>query len=76
MDQFCASLGRHGSALLLDCRDNTYRSVKIPQGYKFVAVHSGIKRKLESKMTFRVTPFTIFYLLAETPILVNFAGRT
>jgi galactokinase len=48
MDQFCSSIGRHGQALLIDCRDNTHRNVKIPLGYAFVAVHTGISRKLDS----------------------------
>lgn len=32
MDQFCASLGKLGQALLIDCRDNTHRNIKIPWG--------------------------------------------
>ena len=48
MDQFVASLGRYGKALLIDCRSNDYRHVPIPPGYGFVAVHTGIHRKLDS----------------------------
>jgi galactokinase len=48
MDQFCASLGKHGQALLIDCRDNTHRNIKIPLGNTLVAVHTGIRRKLDS----------------------------
>jgi len=48
MDQFCASLGRQGQALFIDCRDNGHRNVKIPFGDTLVAVHTGIRRKLDS----------------------------
>ncbi len=48
MDQFCASIGEHGQALLIDCRSNEHRSVKIPARYALVAIHSGIRRKLDS----------------------------
>jgi len=48
MDQFCASLGKLGQALLIDCRDNTHRNIKIPCGNTLVAVHTGIRRKLDS----------------------------
>ena len=46
MDQFCASLGRQGQALLIDCRDNAHRNVKLPWGTTLVAVHTGVKRNL------------------------------
>jgi galactokinase len=48
MDQFCASLGEQGQALLIDCRSNEHRNIKIPAGYTLIAVHTGIKRKLDS----------------------------
>jgi len=48
MDQFCASLGKLGHALLIDCKTNKHRNVKIPEGYAFVAIHTGIRRKLDS----------------------------
>jgi galactokinase len=48
MDQFSASLGRHGRALLIDCRTNAYRSEVIPFSYALVAVHTGVRRKLDS----------------------------
>jgi len=48
MDQFCSSLGKQGQALLIDCRDNAYRNIKIPWGNTLVAVHTGIRRKLDS----------------------------
>jgi galactokinase len=48
MDQFCASLGKLGHALLIDCKTNKHRNVKIPEGYALVAVHTGIRRKLDS----------------------------
>jgi galactokinase len=48
MDQFCASLGKPGHALLIDCKTNKYRNVRIPGGYALVAIHTGIRRKLDS----------------------------
>ena len=48
MDQFCASLGKQGQALFIDCRDNAHRNIKIPCGNTLVAVHTGIRRKLDS----------------------------
>jgi galactokinase len=48
MDQFCASLGRRGQALLIDCRNNEHRNIEMPFGDTLVAVHTGIKRKVES----------------------------
>jgi galactokinase len=48
MDQFSASKGESGKALLIDCRSNKSRSVTLPNGYAFVAVNTGINRKLDS----------------------------
>jgi galactokinase len=48
MDQFCASMGKLGYALLIDCKTNKHRNIKIPEGYSLVAIHSGIRRKLDS----------------------------
>jgi len=48
MDQFCASLGKRGRALLIDCRTNEHRSEMIPFGCTLVAVHTGVRRKLDS----------------------------
>jgi galactokinase len=48
MDQFCASLGELGHALLIDCQSNNYRNIKIPEGYALVAIHTGIRRKLDA----------------------------
>ncbi len=48
MDQFCASLGKQGQALLIDCRDNSHRNIKVPWGTTLVAVHTGVNRKLDS----------------------------
>jgi galactokinase len=50
MDQFSASKGEPGKALLIDCRSNKSRSVTLPKGYAFVAVHTGIHRKLDSSI--------------------------
>lgn len=48
MDQFCASLGVPGRALLIDCRSNEHRLLPLPPGYTLVAVHTGLERKVES----------------------------
>jgi galactokinase len=48
MDQFCASLGMQGQALLIDCRYNEHRNIEMPSGDTLVAIHTGIKRKVES----------------------------
>lgn len=50
MDQFCASLGKRGRALLIDCRDNTHRDIELPRGTTLVAVHTGVRRKLDSSV--------------------------
>jgi galactokinase len=46
MDQFAVSLGRAGHALLLDCRDLTYRHIPIPDGVAIVVCDSHVRRKL------------------------------
>jgi galactokinase len=46
MDQFAASCGVAGHALLLDCRSLEYRSVAIPEGVSLVVVDTGAKRRL------------------------------
>lgn len=50
MDQFCASLGKQGQALLIDCKNNEHRNIKMPLGGILVAVHTGIRRKVESSV--------------------------
>jgi galactokinase len=46
MDQFAASCGVAGQALLLDCRSLEYRPVAIPDGLALVAIDTGAKRRL------------------------------
>jgi galactokinase len=46
MDQFAVTLGRADHALLLDCRDLTYRHIPIPDGVAIVVCDSHIRRKL------------------------------
>jgi galactokinase len=46
MDQFVSALGRHGHALLMDCRDLSYRYVPLPGGVDIVVANSGVKRAL------------------------------
>jgi galactokinase len=48
MDQFASSLGRAGSALLLDCRSLEYRPVELPDGYSLVACDTNSPRRLET----------------------------
>jgi galactokinase len=48
MDQFASSLGRAGSALLLDCRSLEYRAIELPEGYVLVACDTNSPRRLET----------------------------
>ena len=47
MDQFAVTLARAGHALLLDCRDLTYRHIPIPVGVAIVVCDSRVKRRLK-----------------------------
>jgi galactokinase len=54
MDQFAVTLARAGHALLLDCRDLSYRHIPIPDGVAIVVCDSHVKRRLaESAYTER-----------------------
>lgn len=46
MDQFVATFGQAGHALLIDCRDLSYRPVALPQNARFVVCDSGVRREL------------------------------
>jgi galactokinase len=46
MDQFIASLGQADHALLIDCRDLSYRPVRIPADTAIIVADSGIQRGL------------------------------
>ena len=46
MDQFISALGRQHHALLLDCRDLSYRHVPLRDDVKVVVCNSGVKRAL------------------------------
>jgi galactokinase len=46
MDQFAASCGVAGHALLLDCRSLEWRRVALPRGLVLVAVNTGSPRRL------------------------------
>jgi len=46
MDQFMAALGRAGHALLLDCRDLSYRPIPIPPQARGVVCDSGVRHDL------------------------------
>ena len=46
MDQFIATLGREGHALLIDCRSLEYRPVPIPPGVAILIADSGVRRGL------------------------------
>ncbi len=46
MDQFVSGLGRRGHALLMDCRDLSYRYVPLPASVDIVVANSGVKRAL------------------------------
>lgn len=46
MDQLISALGKEGHAMLLDCRDLTYKDAPMPAGYSLVIVNSNVKRGL------------------------------
>lgn len=46
MDQFISCLAQADHALLIDCRNLTYRSVAIPINAEIVVVESGVQRQL------------------------------
>jgi galactokinase len=46
MDQFAVTLAQAGHALLLDCRDLSYRHIPIPEGVAIVVCDSHVKRRL------------------------------
>src|SRR5207248_11632514 len=48
MDQFTVALARAGHALLLDCRDLSYRHIPIPDGVTIVVSDSHVERRLAS----------------------------
>jgi galactokinase len=48
MDQFIATLGRRDHALLIDCRDLSYRCVPLPTSIRIVVADSHIARTLAS----------------------------
>jgi galactokinase len=48
MDQFAAALGRHGSALLIDCRSLETRPIRIPRAAALVVMDTGVRRSLAS----------------------------
>lgn len=46
MDQLIAALGEAGHALLIDCRDLSYRPVPIPASARVVVCDSGVRHRL------------------------------
>lgn len=48
MDQFVASLGRTGEALLIDCRTNEYEHIPLPTDHAVVVANTMVKRELTS----------------------------
>ncbi|MBI2684854.1 MAG: galactokinase [Acidobacteria bacterium] len=46
MDPFTSCLGEEGRALLIDCRDLTYRAVSIPPGIRLVIANTMVKHEL------------------------------
>ncbi|RMD75593.1 MAG: galactokinase [Chloroflexi bacterium] len=46
MDQLIAALGEAGHALLIDCRDLSYRPVPIPTHVRIVVCDSGVRHRL------------------------------
>jgi galactokinase len=50
MDQFISALGQADHALLIDCRDLSYRSVPLPSNARIVVCDSHIERALASSV--------------------------
>lgn len=48
MDQLISALGRAHHALLIDCRDLSYRHVPIPKGARIVVADTSVRRDLAS----------------------------
>ena len=48
MDQFISAGGREGSAVLLDCRSLSWRSVKLPDQVAIVSANTMVKHDLEA----------------------------
>jgi galactokinase len=48
MDQFVASLGKHGEALFIDCRNNNYSIIPLFDGYRIVVADTLKQRELAS----------------------------
>ncbi|MCR9195295.1 MAG: galactokinase [Hyphomonas sp.] len=46
MDQMAVGLARPGSALALNTRDLSFEVIDIPSGWRFVVIHSGVRREL------------------------------
>ncbi len=46
MDQMVSACAREGHALLLDCRDLTYRHIAMPPGLALVIIDSGVRHSL------------------------------
>lgn len=46
MDQMAVGLADHGRALALDTQSLEYEVIDIPQGWRFVVIHSGVRREL------------------------------
>jgi galactokinase len=46
MDQFISALGRADHAMLLDCRDLSYRTVPIPPAVRVIVCDSGVRHSL------------------------------
>lgn len=46
MDQLAVSRGRHGEALLIDCRTLATQSVRLPRGIEIAVIDSGVRHSL------------------------------
>ena len=46
MDQLVVALGLQGNAMLLDCRDLSYKDIPVPGGSAILVVNSNVKREL------------------------------
>jgi galactokinase len=46
MDQLAIAVGRPGEATMIDCRDLSFRHIRLPQEWQVLVVDSGVRREL------------------------------
>jgi len=78
MDQMAVGLSHPGSALALNTSDLSYEVIKIPDHWRFVTIHSGVRRELADgryKARFEECAEAARYLGADALCLLDEAQR-